>query len=498
MSVKRTKTQPTMYKASILTASLTLAMIATSAQKPNIILIMADDLGWGDVGFNGNRQIKTPNLDKMASEGIRFTRFYSASAVCSPTRASVLTGRNPSRMGIFNANVGILRPEEITIPELLKEEGYISGHFGKWHLGSLTATEKDANRGKPGNWREYNPPKIHGYNEAFVTESKVPTWDPMKKPIKNGTEEGWPNLKKDEPFIPYGTNYWDIEGNKITNNLDGDDSRVIMDRVLPFIQQSVKMKVPFLATVWFHAPHLPCVAGPDYVDMYKNESLMIQNYAGCITAMDEQIGRLRTYLGKLKIDNNTILFFCSDNGPEDNTPGTSGIFRDRKRSLYEGGIRVPSLMVWPQEIKKAFESNEPCVTSDYLPTIADILKIKKEKLKYYLDGQSILPIIQQKPFTRNFPIGFSFKNQAALIDSIYKLYVSQSNYELYNIKEDPSENNDLSEQKSDIIQKMENRYELFFQDLKESFSGKEYGTKSYDRLMQKWHSRSEPVSMPNE
>ena len=168
---------------------------------------MADDLGWGDTGYNGNPVIKTPQLDAMASEGIRFNRFYSASAVCSPTRASVLTGRNPYRTGVFFANEGILRPEEITIPELLKGEGYLTGHFGKWHLGTLTHTENDANRGRPGNIAEYNPPKLHGYDVAFVTESKVPTYDPMKKPVKGAKTIGWNSLEKDEKYEAYGTYY---------------------------------------------------------------------------------------------------------------------------------------------------------------------------------------------------------------------------------------------------------------------------------------------------
>ncbi|PWE00631.1 sulfatase family protein [Marinilabilia rubra] len=152
----------------ILVLMLLGTFVSMAKDKPNIILLMAGDLGWGDVGFNGNPIIKTPNLDKMAQEGIQFNRFYVASAVCSPTRASVLTGRDPFRMGVFCANTGILRPEEITLPELLKVEGYVSGHFGKWHLGTLTHTQKDANRARPGNLRDYCPPAMHGYDEAFV------------------------------------------------------------------------------------------------------------------------------------------------------------------------------------------------------------------------------------------------------------------------------------------------------------------------------------------
>ena len=127
-------------------------VLQIKAQKqPNIIFIMADDLGWGDVGFNGNKIIKTPHLDQLANDGIIFDRFYAGCALSSPTRANVLTGRNPFRTGVFTANEGILRPEEITLPELLQQQGYMTGHFGKWHLGTLTYKEKDANRGRAGN-----------------------------------------------------------------------------------------------------------------------------------------------------------------------------------------------------------------------------------------------------------------------------------------------------------------------------------------------------------
>lgn len=459
---------------------------AEAQNKPNIILLMADDLGWGDTGYNGNPIIKTPNLDKMASEGIKFNRFYSASSVCSPTRASVLTGRNPNRMGVFNANVGILRPEEITLPELLKEEGYSTGHFGKWHLGTLTHTEKDANRGKPGNTKEYNPPSLHGYDAAFVTESKVPTWDPMKKPVGRSKQAGWDYIEVGEPYEPFGTHYWDIKGNKVTENLDGDDSRVIMDRAIPFIEKSISDKSPFFAVVWFHAPHMPCVAGPKYQAMYKGQDVLMRNYAGCITAMDEQIGRLRAFLKEKGVDSNTMIWFCSDNGPENGNPGTTGGFRDRKRSLHEGGVRVPGLLVWPEKITKPMVTDIHCVTSDYLPTIIDLLKVDTKKLKYRLDGQSLLPLIELKKFDRKNPIGFAYQNQIALNDSIFKMYAQSGKYELYNIIKDPSEANDISSQNSKVLRKMKSHFESFYGDMEASFVGKEYGTLSFDRMKQVW------------
>ena len=152
--------------------------------RPNIILIMTDDQGWYDVGFNGNNEIRTPNIDLLAYSGIIFDRFYSASAVCSPTRASLITGRNPVRINIPYANEGHMEDEEITIPEILKKEGYKTGHFGKWHLGTLTKSVLDANRGgRPKFDKEYTIPTEHGYDYYFCTESKVPTYDPMVYPV---------------------------------------------------------------------------------------------------------------------------------------------------------------------------------------------------------------------------------------------------------------------------------------------------------------------------
>ncbi|MFV0606380.1 MAG: sulfatase [Niabella sp.] len=454
--------------------------------KPNIILIMADDLGWGDVGYNGNKIIQTPHLNQMAQEGLQFNRFYAASAVCSPTRASVLTGRNPNRMGVFNANVGILRPEEITLPELLKEEGYTTAHFGKWHLGTLSATEKDANRGEPGNTSEYNPPSLHGYNYAFVTESKVPTWDPMKKPVKGAKNIGWNYIKEGEHFLPYGTGYWDIQGNKITDNLNGDDSRVIMDRVLPFIQNATTNQTPFFSVIWFHAPHLPVVAGPRYRDMYPEQNDFMKNYAGCITALDEQVGRLRAYLNKLGIEDNTMIWFCSDNGPEDGTPGSSGGFKERKRSLHEGGIRVPGILVWPQKIKEHIETDVPCVTSDYLPTIMDVLSINKNKDAYKLDGISLLPLINGKMKTRPLPIGFCLGNQVSWSGNDYKLYAKNGTFELYNIINDSLEKNNIYTEERSIVKKYQKKLRRFIKSCKKSFEGKEYGKASYNKLQQHW------------
>jgi len=459
--------------------------MAQDKKQPNIILMMADDLGWGDTGYNGNKIIRTPHLDQMASEGVRLDRFYSASAVCSPTRASVLTGRNPYRTGVFTANKGILRTEEITISEVLKKEGYATGHFGKWHLGTLTHTEKDANRGRPGNIKEFNPPSLHGYDRAFVTESKVPTYDPMLSVAKKGKSKGSQK--------PYGTYYWNEKGGKITKNLSGDDSRVIMDRVLPFIEKSKKNKKPFLAVVWFHAPHKPCVAGPKHLEMYKGESESMQHYAGCITAMDEQIGRLRAYLKKEGLDQNTLLSFCSDNGPENGVPGSAGPFKERKRAMREGGIRVPGLLLWPEKFKKPIVSNQPFVTSDYLPTLLDILSIKMPK-NHKLDGESMLPILLGEKETRSNPVSCMLSSRLSSQTKQYKLYADNQKFELYDMEKDSLETTNIASQKTQVLEGMKKTYKTWLKSVQASFEGSEYGKESYSKLKQKWESPLEKKS----
>ena len=266
---------------------------------PNIILCMADDLGWGDTGYRGHSVLRTPNLDRMAREGVRFDRFYSGAPVCSPTRGSCLTGRHPYRYGIPGANTGRMLSEELTLAEILKKRGYATGHFGKWHLGTLTKRIKDSNRGRPGQTQHYAPPWDHGFDVCFSTEAKVPTW--------------W----REGSYDSYGTYYWTGEDERVpAEEIEGaDDSERIMDRALPFVRDAAKRGQPFFAVIWFHAPHLPVLSRPPFTDGYNEHA----DYYGCITALDAQMGRLRAALQAAGVADDTMLWFCSDNGPEGRT-----------------------------------------------------------------------------------------------------------------------------------------------------------------------------------
>jgi arylsulfatase A-like enzyme len=462
-----------MKSAGILAASLTLngcsavALVKHNQEnRPNIILCMCDDLGWGDVGYHcTDSPVKTPNLDAMAENSLRFERFYAGAPVCSPTRGSAITGRHPYRYGIFFANTGHMKPQELTIAEALKQLNYRTGHFGKWHLGTFTTEIKDANRGDgPKSAKDFSPPWKNGFDVCCSTESKVPTWDPMKKP---GTRKF------------YGTHYWRQDGSFVdpeSDELEGDDSRIIMNNAIPFIQDAVKGKHPFLAVIWFHAPHLPVVAGPKYKAMYSDLSGKKQDYYGCITAMDEQIGRLRKELRELGAADNTLLWFTSDNGPENNTPGSTGGFRGRKRSLYEGGVRVPGLLEWPGHIKSPRVIQAPCVTSDYFPTLMEVLGYAPQEAVEPMDGISLLPLIDGKTDKRPTPIAFQSQKQRSLSDNRYKLYSCDDGktYELYDLVDDPYERNDLAPKHPEQVESMKHILEQWVKSCQGSNQGGDY------------------------
>jgi len=345
----------------------TLVILATShilsaADKPNIILCMADDQGYGDVGYNGNDVVKTPVLDAMSKSGLRFDRFYAAAPVCSPTRGSVMTGRHPNRFGCFKWG-NTLRPQEVTIAEAVKKAGYASGHFGKWHLGSCRA-ESPAS---PGN---------SGFDEWVSA----------------------PNFYDNDPLMSH---------NGIVKRYPGESSMIAVDAALDFIGEQVKQDQPFLAVIWFGSPHSPHIASEENQALYPNETKQRANYLGELTGIDTAMGKLRKQLGHLGIADSTLLWYTSDNGAQgpEGVRGSSGGLRGKKGTLWEGGIRVPTIIEWPSVISKNRITDVACNTIDIYPTVIDLLDIQIDS-QPTLDGVSILPLIEGKPFARNQPIGF--------------------------------------------------------------------------------------------
>lgn len=445
---------------------------------PNVILCMADDQGWGDTGYNGHPYLKTPHLDAMSEAGLRFDRFYSGAPVCSPTRGSALTGRHPYRYGVPTANAGHMRDQEVTLAEFLRERGYTTGHFGKWHLGTLTNDQEDGRRGgrRP---EHYAPPWEHGFDESFSAEVQMPTWDPM-------VGQAFPSK------------YWTRPGEYATENLDGDDSRVIMDRAIPFIQRAVAESKPFFAVIWFHTPHRPVVAGPEDRAIYEGFSEGEQHYYGCITALDEQVGRLRSELRQLGVANDTMLWYCSDNGPEGRTShastdrGSSGGLRGRKRSLFEGGVRVPGLLEWPSRVEAGRSTNIPCSTADYFPTIADVLGSAMTNDGRPVDGVSLLPLIEGSMDRRGQPIAFQCPDRGepgmssrlgspdhALIGDRYK-FLSFLDEErvghdtLFDLALDPGERHNLVEELPELAASMKQQLREWDASCERSDRGEDY------------------------
>lgn len=449
--------------------------------KPNIILVMADDQGWGDMGYNAHPVIKTPNFDEMAKTGLRFDRFYAAAPVSSPTRGSVMTGRHPNRYGCFSWGKTI-RPQEITVAEALKNAGYVTGHFGKWHLGPVRKESPVS----PGN---------SGFDEWFSS----------------------PNFFDNDPILS-------SEGKAV--KIYGESSMVTVDAALEFIRKHSNNTKPFFAVVWFGSPHNPHLAAEEDRKIYEGLEDRLQHYYGEITGMDRAFGKLRQELKTLGINNNTILWYCSDNGGQTKEYSSTG-GRGQKGQIYEGGLRVPAILEWPDRIPEHRITNIPCNTSDFYPTLLEIAGVTIED-QPPLDGISLLPLIDNEMEKRSSPMGFwqypgsgqvvrsaelmaellkeqesgittidtsklalnagkintiypayIFPGHSAWLDWPYKLHRIDANgedikFELYNLEADPGETTDLYDKLPEISASMKKELEMWQGSVINSLNGNDY------------------------
>ena len=408
--------------------------------KPNIILIMTDDQGWGQTGYYNHPVLKTPNLDEMARNSIRFDRFYAGAPVCSPTRASVLTGRVNDRTGVFDHGYA-LRTQEKTIAQALKKVGYSTGHFGKWHLNGL--------RG-PG---------------APILK------DDLHNPGKFGFDY-WLST----------TNFFDINPLMSKNgefvDLKGTSSKIIFDEALRFIKKNKETKSPFFVVIWDGSPHDPWLANDNDKKSFQNLDQKSQNHYGELVAFDNNLGVFRKKLREMNVSNNTILWFCSDNGGLKNIyPETVGGLKGFKGSIWEGGIRVPAIIEWPLMIKKKQTTVYPASTMDIFPTIADIAQIDKVDMIQPIDGISLLPIINSNFEKREIKIPFRFKDKGALIDNNFKLIATSlinEEFELYDLENDPKESNNLANTKPELFKNMKSEYLEWSLTVDSSILGKDY------------------------
>jgi len=351
---------------------------------PNIILIMGDDHGWEETGYNGHPFVKTPVLDEMAASGLRLNRFYAAAPSCTPTRASIITGRHPNRSGAFYPNWSI-RPEEISIAQLMKNAGYATAHFGKWHLGPVKKESPTS-------------PGAMGF-DTWLSHDNFFELNPI--------------LSRD---------------GKAPSKIEGESSEILIDETIEFIEKKkVDKQQPFFTVIWFGSPHEPYDALEEDMALYKDlpdsladktvaltsietgerversmRTVLQERYAE-ITAMDRAIGKLRLYLKENNLKDNTLLWYCGDNG----TP-PSGLYitplRGQKGMLYEGGIRVPGIIEWPNVISKPRTEDMISVTTDMFATLTEI--VGQPKPERPIDGVSLLSLIKGEVNSRSTPICF--------------------------------------------------------------------------------------------
>ena len=411
-------------------------ILSTNGSSTNIIHIMVDDLGYGDLGCYGQKTIKTPNLDKMAEGGMKFTDYYSGNTVCRPSRLSLWTGKHMGHTPISsNANY-IFKPEDITVAELLKANGYITGGVGKWAMGGV-GTKGHPNDNGFEHWFGYLDQGLaHNYYPPFL----------------------WRNKEKVQ-----------LSGNVLTSSL-ADRKRVSKTRTtyshdlmtteaLNFIKKN-KGK-PFLLHVHWTIPHANNEGGratgdgmevPDYgIYNIKEWPSVKKGAAAMITRMDKDVGKIINLLEELKIEEKTLVFFTSDNGPHSEgghkheTFNSNGPLRGYKRDLYEGGIRVPAIAYWPKTIKKGTTLSKPLAFWDWFPTACDIANIKPPK---DIDGLSFLPSLQgnhEKQKNHKY-LFWMFSNKKAIRKENWKGVITgpKNDMELYNLESDIGETKNVA------------------------------------------------------
>ncbi|MCB0685127.1 MAG: sulfatase-like hydrolase/transferase, partial [Saprospiraceae bacterium] len=456
------------------------------SKRPNFVLMMGDDHGWDEVGYHGHPFVKTPVLDEMAQQGLRLDRFYSGHPTCSPTRASFLTGRHPNRCGTFAPNWSI-RPEEITIAQILKKAGYATAHFGKWHLGPVKIDSPTS-------------PGAMGFDE-WLSHDNFFEMDPILS--RNGAPP---------------------------EKIEGEGSQIIVEEAMQFIQRAEEKDQPFFVVIWYGSPHepysglqkdldiydnLPTRFSIDSVALTSNETgnnvvrplgeVLQERYAE-ITAMDRSIGEMRDFLKMKNLRDNTLVWYCGDNGTPASAARTGMTLRGEKAMMYEGGIRVPCIIEWPSQFRKGRISLVPSVTSDILPTLCALTNQPLPNRP--LDGISLAPVFLDTLEKRDRPIYFwsfdtqkvfdnqalpyldsalqegttplvkmmdgkytrSFKNlkytmmsegdfggARAMISNDFKLVADQSPMatELFDLRNDSGETNNLSQAKPEVVENME-------------------------------------------
>ena len=413
---------------------------AAPNERPNIVLVMADDMGWGQTGYYNHPILKTPHLDAMAANGLRFDRFYAGAPVCSPTRASVLTGRTNDRTGVESHGYA-LRRQERTVAQALRDVGYATRHFGKWHLNGLRGP------GVPVLASDDHNPGEFGF-------------------------EQWLSVTNFFDRNPIMSRSGDFE------EFEGDSSEIIVAEALKFIGQQAKSKNPFFTVIWYGTPHSPWVAADEDKTAFGELEAKSQDHYGELVAMDRSIGALRQGLTQLGIEENTLFWFCSDNGGLPKiSPDTVGGLRGFKGSVYEGGLRVPAIIEWPKGIPKSRVTSYPACTMDIFSTLANVAKLADTAMLQPQDGVSLAPLFSKDLQLRERPIGFRHIGRAALIDNNYKLItldIKKDTFQLFDLDNDPGEEHDLFKERPDVARRLRAEFQRWNRSVAASVAGKDY------------------------
>ncbi|KGL62222.1 sulfatase S1-22 family [Polaribacter sp. Hel1_85] len=431
--------------------------IVKQNSKPNIIFIFADDWGFGDLGVYGNKEVVTPNLDKMAAEGTRYTQFHVTSGVCSPSRASILTGHFPARHRVHGhlaghaLNVKRNMPDylddslPVYLPKTMQKAGYKTAHFGKWHLGGGGLPNGDPNAPEA---------KAYGYDEARVWNGNGPTWKGDQK---------WPT-----------TRFMDTDSLWVQSS-----SKIAVDETINFIKQN-KGKQPIYVNLWLKDPHTPLWPSEEQRKDFKGLSPSKETYYAVLKDADFHVGRLLESLSEMGLDENTLVIFSSDNGPAaygaSLKAGSTGGLKGRKVDIYEGGVVVPFIVKWKNRVAaNKVDSTSVLSAVDLLPTFANLAQIELPK-NYGVDGENIASILDNKSFERTKPLFWEWRfpkvktnhwAEGAVRKGDWKLLFNDkiNKVELYNIPKDPFEKNNLAENNIQIVNELKSLWKNWKKDL---------------------------------
>ncbi|QEG22766.1 arylsulfatase [Mariniblastus fucicola] len=417
--------------------------LAEDPATPNIVVVITDDQGHGDLSCHGNPVLKTPNIDALAADSIRLTDFH-VSPTCSPSRAAFMTGRCSNRTGVWHTIMGrsLLRENEITIAELLRDSGYATGMFGKWHLGDNAPFR----------------PEDRGFTEVYRHSGGG----------VGQTPDYWDNAYFDGHYLHNG---------KFVP-ADGFCTDVFFRHAKNFIRDQAEQKKPFFAWISTNAPHGPLHCPVKWSEPYKDQGKGVSNFLGMIANIDSNVGELRELLDQLGVAQNTIFIFTTDNGTAGGRKIHNSGMRGQKGSEYDGGHRVPCFVHWPGNFTGGVDLDPLTAHVDLLPTLAEICHVKLPT-DVKLDGESIVPLLRDPDNTdAKWNERVIVTDSQRVLDPIKwrKSSVMTSQWrlingkELYDIDADPGQSTDISAAHPDVVQTLTKAYDSWWADIEPTFA----------------------------